>query len=87
MQLLVQLSVRVLGFSCILQVTFLIVNTLYDTCQRIQRRPTEKSMCVLRHLVGYLSGHSDLCMSLKWDGRCSGVYHQQYNYDAGESVT
>ena len=25
-------------------------------------------------------------MSLKWDGRCSGVYHQQYSYDAGESV-
>jgi len=65
-------------------------------CQHVVRhlstysaRPTEKSMCVLRHLVGYLSGHSDLCMSLKslkWDGRCSGVYHQQYNYDAGESV-
>ena len=62
-------------------------------CQHVVRhfstysaRPTEKSMCVLRHLVGYLSGHSDLCMSLKWDGRCSGVYHQQYSYDAGESV-
>ena len=62
-------------------------------CQHVVRhlstysaRPTEKSMCVLRHLVGYLSGHSDLCRSLKWDGRCSGVYHQQYSYDAGESV-
>ena len=62
-------------------------------CQHVVRhlstysaRPTEKSMCVLRHLVGYLSGLSDLCRSLKWDGRCSGVYHQQYSYDAGESV-
>ena len=62
-------------------------------CQHVVRhlstyssKPTEKSMSVLRHLVGYLSCHTDLCMSLKWDGRCSGVYHQQYNYDAGESV-
>ena len=56
-------------------------------CQHVVRhlstyssRPTEKSMCVLKHLVNYLACHGDLCMSLKWDSRCSGVYHQQYNW-------
>ena len=38
-------------------------------------KPTTKSMTVLRHLVAYLACHSDISISLKWAGRCSGIYH------------
>ena len=31
-------------------------------------KPTEKSLMVLKHLVGYMAAHSEQCMSLKWKG-------------------
>lgn len=38
-------------------------------------KPTTKSMTVLRHSVAYLACHSDISISLKWTGRCNGIYH------------
>ena len=37
-------------------------------------KPTEKSLMVLKHLVGYMAAHSDQCMSLKWKGLHAGVF-------------
>eukprot|EP00435_Cladocopium_sp_Y103_P044885 s707_g12.t1 len=37
-------------------------------------RPTEKSMVVLKHLVGYMCKHADSCVSLKWKGVHAGVF-------------
>ena len=60
-------------------------------CQHVVRylatyssRPSEKNMVVLRHLVGYLASHEDLCVSLKWRGRSSGVYHNYESLEPGE---
>eukprot|EP00435_Cladocopium_sp_Y103_P075626 s23_g61.t1 len=60
-------------------------------CQHVVRylatystQPSEKSMVVLRHLVGYLASHQELCVSLKWRGRNVGVYHGYDNLEPGE---
>eukprot|EP00435_Cladocopium_sp_Y103_P010280 s4269_g2.t1 len=37
-------------------------------------KPTQKSMVVLKHLVGYMCGHADDCVSLKWKGIHGGVF-------------
>ena len=47
-------------------------------------KPTQKSLTVLKHLVAYLASHSEISVSLKWNGRNSGIYHgypdiSQYN--------
>ena len=51
-------------------------------CQHVVRhlstyssQPTQKSLVVLKHLVGYLASHDDICISLKWRGRNAGLYH------------
>ena len=36
-------------------------------------RPTHKAMVVLKHLVGYMAGHSDQYVFLKWKGMHSGL--------------
>ena len=46
-------------------------------------RPSQKSMVVLKHLVGYLAGHEDICVSLKWKGRAVGLF-QSYNFEPRE---
>jgi len=33
-------------------------------------------MTILRHLVSYLACHEDICVSLRWRGRNSGLFHQ-----------
>ena len=38
-------------------------------------KPTQKSLTVLKHLVAYLASHSEISVSLKWNGRNSGIYH------------
>ena len=38
-------------------------------------KPTEKSLAVLRHLVGHLCSHMDVCVSLKWGGQATGIFH------------
>ena len=52
-------------------------------CQHVVRRlstystqPTTCSMTILRHLVSYLACHEDICVSLLWRGRNSGLFHQ-----------
>ena len=49
-------------------------------------KPTEKSLTVLRHLVGYLCSHMDLCVSLKWGGQATGIFHDYPNVDPNEHV-
>ena len=49
-------------------------------------KPTEKSLAVLRHLVGYLCNHVDVCVSLKWGGQATGIFHDYPNVDANEHV-
>ena len=36
-------------------------------------KPTQKTMFVLKHLVGYLAGHADQHVSLRWKGIHSGI--------------
>ena len=48
-------------------------------------RPSQKSMVVLKHLVGYLAGHEDICVSLKRTGRAVGLFHS-YNLEPGEGA-
>ena len=52
-------------------------------CQHVVRhlstystQPTTCSMTILRHLVSYLACHEDICVSLRWRGRNSGLFHQ-----------
>ena len=61
-------------------------------CQHVVRhlatystQPTVRSMLVLKHLVGYLAAHEDVCISLKSKNRAEGIFHQ-YNLPPGESV-
>jgi hypothetical protein len=42
-------------------------------------------MLVLKHLVGYLAAHEDVCISLKFKGRSDGIFHQ-YDLPPGEST-
>ena len=49
-------------------------------------KPTEKSWTVLRHLVGYLCSHMDVCVSLKWGGQATGIFHDYPNVDPNEHV-
>eukprot|EP00435_Cladocopium_sp_Y103_P051733 s1374_g16.t1 len=49
-------------------------------------KPTQKSLAVLKHLVSYLACHQQLCISLKWGGRNSGIFHSYPNLQAGENV-
>ena len=49
-------------------------------------KPTQKSLAVLKHLVAYLACHQHLCISLKWGGRNSGIFHSYPNLQAGENV-
>ena len=46
-------------------------------------RPTHKAMVVLKHLVGYMAGHSDQYVSLKWKGMHSGLLR---DYECEEPV-
>ena len=39
-------------------------------------KPTQKSLTVLKHLVAYLASYSEISVSLKWNGRNSGIYHK-----------
>ena len=43
-------------------------------------------LTVLRHLVGYLCSHMDVCVSLKWDGQATGIFHDYPNVDPNEHV-
>lgn len=45
-----------------------------------------KAMTVLRHLIGYLGSHDDVCISLKWTGRTHGLFHEYPAYDSNENV-
>ena len=61
-------------------------------CQHVVRhlatystQPTVRSMLVLKHLVGYLAAHEDVCISLKFKGRSDGIFHQ-YDLPPGEST-
>ena len=49
-------------------------------------KPTAKSLVVLRHLVAYLASHKDVCVSLKWEGQTSGIFHDYPNVDPSENV-
>ena len=50
-------------------------------------KPTEKSLVVfLCHLVAYLASHKDVCVSLKWEGQTSGIFHGYPNVDPTENV-
>ena len=62
-------------------------------CQHVVRhlstyssQPTQKSLVVLKHLVGYLASHDDICISLKWRGRNAGLYHNYNDVDSGECI-
>ena len=62
-------------------------------CQHVIRhlstyssKPTEKSMVVLKHLVAYLACHGDISVSLKWTGRCSGIYHGYPDISQSDNV-
>ena len=46
-------------------------------------KPTQKAMVVLKHLVGYMAGHSDQYVSLKWKGMHAGLMR---DYECEESV-
>ena len=46
-------------------------------------KPTQKTMFVLKHLVGYLAGHADQHVSLRWKGIHSGILK---DYECDESV-
>ena len=46
-------------------------------------KPTHKAMVVLKHLVGYMAGHSDQYVSLKWKGMHSGLLR---DYECEEPV-
>jgi len=45
-----------------------------------------KSMTVLKHLVGYLASHDSICMSLKWKGRTTGLFHGYSTSIPGERI-
>ena len=49
-------------------------------------KPTENSLTVLGHLVGYLCSHMDVCVSLKWGGQATDIFHDYPNVDANEHV-
>ena len=62
---------------------FLCLSADLPQCQYVVRylstfssKPTQKSMMVLKHLVGYMELHSDQCISLEWKGLHSGVFKQ-----------
>ena len=62
----------------------------FPHCQHLVRylatfstNPSERSFTVLKHLAGYLASHEDICVSLRWQGRCAGVFHQ-HNLPPGE---
>ena len=46
-------------------------------------KPTQKTMVVLKHLVGYLAGHADQHVSLRWKGIHSGLIK---DYECEEPV-
>ena len=46
-------------------------------------KPTQKTMIVLKHLVGYLAGHADQHVSLRWKGIHSGLLK---DYECDEPV-
>ena len=46
-------------------------------------KPTQKTMIVLKHLVGYLAGHADQHVSLRWKGIHSGLLK---DYECEEPV-
>ena len=46
-------------------------------------RPTHKAMVVLKHLIGYMAGHADQYVSLKWKGMHSGLMR---DYECEEPV-
>ena len=46
-------------------------------------KPSQKAMVVLKHLIGYMAGHSDQYVSLKWKGMHSGLLR---DYECEELV-
>ena len=61
-------------------------------CQHVVRhlasystQPTLRSMLILKHLVGYLAHHEDVCISFKFKSRNDGIFHQ-YGLPPGESA-
>ena len=69
---------------------FLYLSADLPQCQYVIRylstfssKPTQKSLVVLKHLVGYMSAHADQCISLKWKGLHAGVFKQ---YESEEPV-
>eukprot|EP00435_Cladocopium_sp_Y103_P058532 s739_g20.t1 len=48
-------------------------------------RPSQKSLVVLKHLVGHLASHENVCVSLKWKGRNMGIYHP-YELPRGDAA-
>ena len=46
-------------------------------------KPTQKAMTVLKHLVGYMAGHAEEFVSLKWKGLHAGLLRP---YDFEERV-
>ena len=74
--------------SCI--VILLYLSPDLPQCQNVIRylstcalKPTHKAMVVLKHLVGYMAGHSDQYVSLKWKGMHSGLLR---GYECEEPV-
>ena len=62
-------------------------------CQHVIRHlstynasPTVKSFSVLKHLVAYLACHENICISLKWMGHNSGLFHSYPDLDAHENI-
>ena len=49
-------------------------------------KPTEKSLTVLRHLVGHLCSHMDVCGSLKCGGQATRICHDYPMVDPNEHV-
>ena len=49
-------------------------------------KPTEKSMAVLRSLVAYFACHDEISVSLKWTGRCSGIFYGYPDVAESENV-
>ena len=46
-------------------------------------KPTEHAWQVLKHLVLYMLGHQDVCLSLEFAGEATGVFHEYTNSTCG----
>ena len=86
MRLQAQLFAHALAFWCTLQVIVLIVSTFFDICPPFFKIHWKKTCAFWNAWLAILRAMGIFACLLNWDGRCSGVHHQQYNYDAGEGV-